>query len=92
MQIDEVSFMNRLLSPNGANGTDFGTVGTELLKLIRENPEATQKQYAEQMQLSRRTILRLFAELQERGILERKGSSRKGRWIINQTCERGKAL
>jgi predicted HTH transcriptional regulator len=53
------------------------------LKLIRENPEATQKQYAEQMQLSRRTILRLFAELQERGILERKGSSRKGRWIIN---------
>ena len=55
-----------------------------LLQLIENNADATQKYYAESMGISSRTVSRLFAELQKKGILKRQGSKRKGTWIINE--------
>ena len=55
-----------------------------LLQLIENNANATQKYYAESMGISSRTVSRLFAELQKKGILKRQGSKRKGTWIINE--------
>lgn len=53
-----------------------------LLEIIAVNPEATQTYYAEQTGASKRTVSRLFASLQEKGMLKREGSKRKGKWII----------
>ena len=83
---------------NGANGVkcgaDDGTNGTEvplnkeqtqiekLLQIIEKNPSATQAYYAEKMGISKRTVSRMFASLQEKGRLVQGGTRRKANWKI----------
>lgn len=55
---------------------------TKILNLIRENPFITQAELKEKLQVSIVTVKRLMADLQKRGLIERQGSSRKGKWII----------
>ena len=55
---------------------------TKVLDLIRENPSITQAELREKLQVSIVTVKRLMADLQKRGLIERQGSSRKGKWII----------
>ena len=55
---------------------------TKILSLIRENPSITQAELKERLQVSIVTVKRLMADLQKRGLIERQGSSRKGKWII----------
>ena len=58
------------------------TDDTKVLNLIRENPSITQAELKEKLQVSIVTVKRLMADLQKRGLIERQGSSRKGKWII----------
>ena len=83
---------------NGANGVkcgvDDGTNSAEvplnkeqtqiekLLQIIEKNPSATQAYYAEKMGISKRTISRMFASLQEKGRLVQDGTKRKANWKI----------
>ena len=83
---------------NGANGVkcgvDDGTNSAEvplnkeqtqiekLLQIIEKNPSATQAYYAEKMGISKRTISRMFASLQEKGRLVQGGTKRKANWKI----------
>ena len=83
---------------NGANGvkcgSDNGTNGAEvplnkeqtqiekLLQIIEKNPSATQAYYAEEMGISKRTVSRMFASLQEKGRLVQSGTKRKSNWKI----------
>ena len=83
---------------NGANGvkcgSDNGTNGAEvplnkeqtqiekLLQIIEKNPSATQAYYAEKMGISKRTVSRMFASLQEKGRLVQSGTKRKANWKI----------
>ena len=83
---------------NGANGvkcgSDNGTNGAEvplnkeqtqiekLLQIIEKNPSATQAYYAEKMGISKRTVSRMFASLQEKGRLVQSGTKRKSNWKI----------
>ena len=83
---------------NGANGvkcgSDNGTNGAEvplnkeqtqiekLLQIIEKNPSATQAYYAEEMGISKRTVSRMFASLQEKGRLVQNGTKRKANWKI----------
>ena len=83
---------------NGANGvkcgSDNGTNGAEvplnkeqtqiekLLQIIEKNPFATQAYYAEKMGISKRTVSRMFASLQEKGRLVQGGTKRKANWKI----------
>ena len=75
-------------------GADDGTNGTEvpinkeqtqiekLLQIIEKNPSATQAYYAEKMGISKRTVSRMFASLQEKGRLVQGGTRRKANWKI----------
>ena len=56
--------------------------GTKVLNLIKENPSITQAELKEKLQVSLVTVKRIMADLQKRGLIERQGSSRKGKWII----------
>ena len=83
---------------NGTNGvkcgSDNGTNGAEvplnkeqtqiekLLQIIEKNPSATQAYYAEKMGISKRTVSRMFASLQEKGRLVQDGTKRKANWKI----------
>ena len=55
---------------------------TKILNLIRENPSITQAEVKAKLQVSIVTVKRLMADLQKQGLIERQGSSRKGKWII----------
>ena len=80
---------------NGVNcGANDGTNGAEvplnkeqtqiekLLQIIEKNPSATQAYYAEKMGISKRTVSRMFASLQEKGRLVQSGTKRKANWKI----------
>lgn len=66
---------------NDTNDTISGH-DTKILKLIQMNPSITQAELKEKLQVSLLTVKRLMADLQKRGVIERRGSSRKGKWII----------
>ena len=91
----QVDTNNAIINANGANyGSDDGTNGAEvplnkeqtqiekLLQIIEKNPSATQAYYAEKMGISKRTISRMFASLQEKGRLVQGGTKRKANWKI----------
>ena len=94
----QVDTNNANSTKNGANGVkcgaDDGTNGTEvplnkeqtqiekLLQIIEKNPSATQAYYAEEMGVSKRTVSRMFASLQEKGRLVQNGTTRKAKWKI----------
>ena len=79
---------------NGVNRNESGTNGGKvplnkeqiqlenLLQIIEKNPSATQAYYAEKMGVSKRTISRMFAFLQEKGRLVQNGTTRKAKWEI----------
>ena len=78
---------NGVIDPkvNDTNDTKNDTNDTNetvALRFIHENPAITQKELKEQMQVSLATVKRLMAQLQEEGKIQRKGSSRKGMWLI----------
>ena len=78
----------------GVNDAGNGTNGVEvplnkeqaqiekLLQIIEKNPSATQAYYAEKMGISKRTVSRMFASLQEKGRLVQSGTKRKSNWKI----------
>ena len=97
-QVDTNNVINANGTKNGANGVEYGadngTNGTEvplnkeqtqiekLLQIIEKNPSATQAYYAEKMGISKRTVSRMFASLQEKGRLVQGGTKRKANWKI----------
>ena len=94
----QVDTNNANSTKNGANGVkcgaDDGTNSTEvplnkeqtqiekLLQIIEKNPSATQAYYAEKMGISKRTVSRMFASLQEKDRLVQNGTKRKANWKI----------
>ena len=77
-----------------ANGTKNGVNGVKvpfnreqeqiekLLKIIEQNPSATQSYYAEELGISKRTVSRMFASLQKQGMLVQNGTKRKANWTV----------
>lgn len=59
----------------------------KLLELLKINPNITQVELSNKLNVSRRTISTLLANLKEKSKIERVGSDRKGYWkIINKLC------
>lgn len=56
----------------------------EILTLLEKNPSMTQVQLMEALGLSRKQVQTLIKELQEKHLLVREGSNRKGRWIVQK--------
>ena len=72
---------------DGTNGDEvpFNKEQTQLeklLQIIEKNPSATQAYYAEEIGVSKRTVSRMFASLQEKGRLVQSGTKRKSNWKI----------
>lgn len=76
-----------MINVNGTNGAEMPFNKKQmqiekLLQIIEKNPSATQAYYAEKMGISKRTVSRMFASLQEKGRLVQSGTKRKANWKI----------
>mgnify|MGYP002511844380 CR=1 FL=1 len=68
--------------PDGTlNGTLNGTLEENILLIIRENPDVTQSQIASRLGCSERKVKRIMKEMMEKGIIERVGGRKMGKWI-----------
>ena len=60
-----------------------------ILDIIRANPSITLDEVAERIGKSPRTVKTAVKSMQERGILERVGGKKNGRWVIKQKPQIG---
>ncbi len=73
--------------PKCQNDTIDGTINVTIdqiivFRLLKENSKITQKQIAEKINKSERTVKRIVEELRKNGYVVREGSSRLGYWKI----------
>ncbi len=54
----------------------------QLIKIIEQNPQITQKEIAQKMNLSRTKIQSVMRELSDSGRIGRIGGKRQGKWIV----------
>ncbi len=64
-------------SPKGVNQTQ-----QRIIEMILDNPKVTQKEMAEELNITIRAINKSIKEMQEKNILERIGSARGGYWRL----------
>ena len=72
------------------NGTSNGTLKNDnltnnelaLLGIFLSDPSISLSDAGDRMGISRRTVSRIVASLQDKGIVERKGSKKQGSWKI----------
>ncbi|MCM1218644.1 MAG: putative DNA binding domain-containing protein [Lachnospiraceae bacterium] len=57
--------------------------GQDITELLRQEPELSQKQIAQRLDLNVNTVKYYIKKMQEQGKIHRIGSSRKGKWIIS---------
>ena len=48
-----------------------------------EDPGITQKEIAQKMEMSKNGIRYAMDKLKNKGILEREGATKRGKWIVN---------
>ena len=56
----------------------------EILTYLLENPNATQVEAAKAIGKSRRSVQDTIAALKEKGLIEREGAKKNGRWLVKQ--------
>lgn len=54
-----------------------------LKNLIKEEPQITQLQLQERLELSRSKVQRVMKKLREKGVIEHIGSKRSGYWNVD---------
>ena len=68
--------------PDGTlNGTINGTLEENILLVIGERPNITQSQIALSVDCSERKVKRIMKDMTEKGIIERVGGRKMGKWI-----------
>ena len=91
---DRVEFMvtlknlNYKLSSNEAKSeakseAKLTEIEKRICKLIKEEPQITQPQLQERLELSRSKVQRVMKKLREKGVIEHVGSKRNGYWNVD---------
>ena len=75
---------NKAQIKRSENDVDCALIETVILDYLRENPNATQVDVAKAVKKSRRSVQDAIAVLKEKGLLEREGARKNGRWIVKQ--------
>lgn len=88
--IDKIIENANKFGTSGTNhGTNSGTSGgtdelcVQIISLIQKNNRISITSMTEQLKISKRTLYRILKTLKEKGILERKGTTRSGYWIVH---------
>ncbi|MCL1876065.1 MAG: putative DNA binding domain-containing protein [Synergistaceae bacterium] len=75
---------NKAQIKRSKNDGDCALSEIAILNYLRENPNATQVDAAKAISKSRRAVQETIAELKEKGLLEREGAKKNGRWIVKR--------
>jgi ATP-dependent DNA helicase RecG len=54
----------------------------KMLELIKENPKITAKEMAQSMSVSLSTVQRILSEMLKNNIIERRGPTKSGEWVM----------
>ena len=54
-----------------------------IINILKENPTTTQEEIATKINKSLRTVKSYMAEMQNKGLIERKNSKKNGEWVVN---------
>ena len=71
-----------VVSPNRQTGGINGGMAAMLLELLKAKPNLTQKELAENLTVSLRTLQRTIKEMKDAGIIVRIGGNKSGHWEI----------
>lgn len=55
---------------------------TEIIQLMKQEPSMSQKQMAEKLSINQNTLKYYVKKMRERGIIERIGTNRNGKWVV----------
>ena len=55
-----------------------------VINILKTNPTTTQEEIAMQIRKSLRTVKTYMAEMQKKGLIERKNGKKNGEWIVNE--------
>ena len=79
--IDNIQSANE----NNLKGNNCTLEEQAIINILKVNPATTQEEIANQINKSVRTIKTYMAEMQEKGLIERKNGKKNGEWYINIT-------
>ena len=81
---EDIMVMFRSLVSNTDQVTDQAenSVPSRILRVIQENPSLSQKNIAELIGEKLSTVKYYMEMMKKSGIIERKGTSQKGKWVI----------
>ena len=68
---------------NNLKGKNCTLEEQAIINILKVNPRATQEEIAIQIGKSVRTVKTYMAEMQEKGLIERKNGKKNGEWILN---------
>ena len=54
-----------------------------IINILKEDPTTTQEEIATKINKSVRTVKSYMSEMQDKGLIERKNSKKKGEWVVN---------
>ena len=77
---DAATDQNGVIDPKERDTND--TNEEAILRILRTDPKATQKDVVEKLGVSLATVKRLMNSLQKAGKIKRKGSNRSGSWVV----------
>ncbi len=66
------------------NGLKLNETQKNILRMIRNNNKSTASEMAKELSLSVRAVEKSIKELREAGIVERKGPTKVGSWVIDK--------
>lgn len=72
IEINQMRFLNTLSETE-----------RKIVEFIMEDPGITQKEIAQKMEMSKNGIRYAMDKLKDKGILEREGATKRGKWIVN---------
>lgn len=65
-------------------GINVGINEQNVINMISENSNISAKEVAEKLAITVRQAERMFAQLKQKKIIERKGARKNGYWIVNK--------
>ena len=69
---------------NNLKGKNCTLEEQAIINILKVNPRATQEEIAIQIGKSVRTVKTYMAEMQEKGLIERKNGKKNGEWIVSE--------
>lgn len=71
-------------SKNNLKGSNCTLEEQAIINILKINPETTQEEISRQINKSVRTVKTYMAEMQEKGLIERRNGKKNGEWIVSE--------